>query len=241
MVHSFNAELAQRYGIEAAVIIWNLDYWISHNRANDTNKHDDKYWTYNSSRAFAELFPYLSAQKIKRILTKLKDEGVIETGNYNKVAYDRTLWYTFTDAFLQTDKCNLNYCTMDSTGLNNGKVESVPPIPDIKPDIKPINKDIVLFPFQDPVKNGIPYKEIITYLNEQAETNYLHTTASHRKWIHARWDDLKKGGYTDDKLLQAFKTVVDNKVDDWFTDPKFCKLLRPSTLFGTKFEGYLSE
>jgi len=41
--------------------------------------------------------------------------------------------------------------------------------------------------------------------------------------------------------LEDFKTVIDKKCADWLNDAKMCKFLRPETLFGPKFEGYLNE
>jgi uncharacterized phage protein (TIGR02220 family) len=76
------------------------------------------------------------------------------------------------------------------------------------------------------------YKAIVSYLNEKAGTNYKHTTAKTRTAIHARLEE----GFT----LDDFKTVIDKKCADWLCDEKMEKYLRPETLFGTKFEGYLN-
>jgi hypothetical protein len=35
-------------------------------------------------------------------------------------------------------------------------------------------------------------------------------------------------------------TVIDKKCQEWLGDPKMQQYLRPETLFGTKFEGYLN-
>ena len=40
--------------------------------------------------------------------------------------------------------------------------------------------------------------------------------------------------------MQDFKTVIDKKYDDW-AETEFEKYLRPSTLFGDRFEDYLNE
>lgn len=148
MNHSFNIDIAQKYGIEEAIIIENLQYWILQNQANNTNFHDGYYWTFNSSEAFAKLFPYMSAQKIKRILKKLEDKNVLKTGNYNKAKYDRTKWYAIIDEWViscyklpnPTTEAIVQNCTMDSSKMNNGLFKNVPPIPDINPDINPNEK-----------------------------------------------------------------------------------------------------
>lgn len=95
--HVLDITVAQLVGTNAALILENLAYWCEHNAANNANLHDGHYWTYNSTKAFAELFPYMTVNVIRHALKKLKDEGLIITGNYNKSAYDRTMWYSLTE------------------------------------------------------------------------------------------------------------------------------------------------
>jgi predicted phage replisome organizer/uncharacterized phage protein (TIGR02220 family) len=82
-------------------------------------------------------------------------------------------------------------------------------------------------------KNNIPFPEIITYLNEQAKTNFKSSTPKTRDFIKARWNE----GFT----LEDFKQVINKKVTEWINDKEMCKYLRPETLFGTKFESYLNQ
>jgi len=76
------------------------------------------------------------------------------------------------------------------------------------------------------------YREVVEYLNQKANTNYRHTSKATQKHINARINE----GYT----LKEFKTVIDNKVDEWL-NTNMAKYLRPETLFGTKFESYLNQ
>lgn len=127
MEHSFNIYIAERYGIPSAVLLKNIYFWIEKNRANETNYYDGYYWTYNSKKAFADLFPYLTARQIDYALQKLIDDGLLITGNYNKVAYDRTLWYAITKKGYSI----LQNCEMEITKSGNGKPENGEPIPNI--------------------------------------------------------------------------------------------------------------
>ena len=99
-VHSFVVDDAVQYGIVEAIVLYNLRFWIAKNKAKGKNLRDGKTWTYNSQRAFAELFPYLSEGKIQRALAKLEKDEVILKRNYNKVRYDRTSWYAVADESL---------------------------------------------------------------------------------------------------------------------------------------------
>lgn len=95
--HTFDTETACKYGILEAILLNNLYFWIQKNRANEKNFFDGRYWTYNSVKAFTEIFPYATTKQIRTALKKLIDNGLIITGNYNKSSYDRTLWYAITD------------------------------------------------------------------------------------------------------------------------------------------------
>ena len=97
MNHSFNVEIASEYGIEEAILLNYFEFWIATNKANKSNFHDGKYWTYNSVASFEELFPYMSKKQIRTALNNIREKGLILTGNYNTSAYDRTLWYSLSD------------------------------------------------------------------------------------------------------------------------------------------------
>ena len=42
-------------------------------------------------------FDYLTPNQIRYALDKLRESGLILTGNFNKTTYDRTLWYTLSE------------------------------------------------------------------------------------------------------------------------------------------------
>ncbi|MFZ7942780.1 conserved phage C-terminal domain-containing protein [Neobacillus sp. 19] len=41
--------------------------------------------------------------------------------------------------------------------------------------------------------------------------------------------------------VEDFKKVIDLKTAEWMRDPRMCKYLRPTTLFGSKFESYINQ
>lgn len=101
MVHSFSIELAKLYGVEKAILLHNIYFWLVRNANNGVNINDGHIWTYNSSRSFAELFPYMSDRSISRHLKWLVDNGVLLDGNYNEDKRDRTKWFAFTPEFIK--------------------------------------------------------------------------------------------------------------------------------------------
>ena len=147
MEHSFDIDIAKEYGIECAIILKHLYFWIEKNRACDRHFHDGNDWTYSSRKAFMELFPYISDRKIRSALDKLESEGLIITGNFNKMQYDRTKWYALTDkAYSIIDNHvakTSNALVKTSNGMvntSNGMCGNVQPIPDIYTDITTDNK-----------------------------------------------------------------------------------------------------
>lgn len=132
MEHHFNIDIASEYGMLEAVILNNLWFWIIHNKANDKNYHNGRYWTYNSVKALKELFPYATDKKIRNALKHLEEEEIIITGNYNASAYDRTTWYALTDkgeSIMQKGQMHL-------PKRANGSTQKGKPIPDNKPNNK---------------------------------------------------------------------------------------------------------
>lgn len=85
------------------------------------------------------------------------------------------------------------------------------------------------------IKKGSPknYEQRIpiAYLNQKLGKNYKYVDKN-TKLVNAR---LKEGYTIDD-----FKTVIDKKVTEW-QNGDMAKYLRPETLFGTKFDGYLNQ
>ena len=130
MQHHFDVELAQKYGVAEAILLNHFEYWIELNRANEKNFYDGRYWTFNSMKAFSKIFPYMTEKKIRNALKHLQYEGLIVTGNYNKLAYDRTLWYAFSDLA----ESILPKGQMEDPEMANGYFQKVEPIPDNKPD-----------------------------------------------------------------------------------------------------------
>jgi len=80
--------------------------------------------------------------------------------------------------------------------------------------------------------NKPPYSEIIDYLNSKAGTAYRWQGKATQSHINARFAE----GYT----LDDFKKVIDIKSAEW-KGGTWEKYLRPETLFGNKFEGYLNQ
>lgn len=131
MKHLFEISIAEQYGVNAAIILENLGYWIRRNEANGTNFHDGTFWTFNSRRAYRELFPYMSERQISTAFDKLIDDGLVIVGDYNEDRRDRTLWYALTEK----GKSILHFDEMQSAKTSNANSRNVTPLPNINAPI----------------------------------------------------------------------------------------------------------
>ena len=93
----FSKKVAKEVGVEEAIMLNNIYFWVEHNKKGGSNYHNGKYWSYNSARDYSEQYEFWSEGQIRRILGNLEKKGYIETGNFNKMGYDKTKWYTVTE------------------------------------------------------------------------------------------------------------------------------------------------
>lgn len=88
-------KLAKAIGLNEAIVLNQLHYWIEKNRRKGKNHYDNSYWVYNTYDEWQQQdFEYWSVDTVKRTFTKLEKLGLVISGNYNKMPMDRTKWYT---------------------------------------------------------------------------------------------------------------------------------------------------
>ena len=195
MEHQFNVNFAKKYGIEEAILIHNMYFWINKNAVNNKHLYNGHYWTYNTQKALSDLFPYIHETKIQRSLKHLYECGFIIKGNFNKTKLDRTCWYAFSDEALSILR-NEGY---DISKMKNAKLQNEVTIPyskhtdsntDEKEDTKVSKKG-----------GGVILKEIVDYWNEHCQSYASVNILTEKRKIainklmqnnHANIDDVKK-------------------------------------------------
>ena len=90
----------------------------------------------------------------------------------------------------------------------------------------------------DNKKKASPSDEIITILEDlnkrtKSKKGFSPLAQCNQNLIKARMSE----GFT----VENFITVNEKKVKQWLHDPEMSKYLRPATLYGNKFDGYLNE
>lgn len=221
-------KLATEIGLNEAIVLQQMHYWLKKSNHN----YDGRRWIYNSFPEWQKHFPFWSVMTIKRAVYSLEKQNLLYVGNYNKAKFDKTKWYSINYEKLEGMKRpsyqnDTTSVSKRNDGVYQNDTTNTRDYTDITTETT--NNNILS---GNPTVSRIPYKEIVDYLNEKTGKNFKHKTAKTRKFIEARWNQ--------DFRLDDFKKVIDVKTDEWLnTDSD--KYLRPETLFGTKFEGYLNQ
>lgn len=245
--YSFDTNVAKEVGVEEAVMLENIYYWILKNKANNKHFYDGNYWTYNTITAFEELFPFWSKKQITRILKKLEINNFIVTGNYNKVSYDRTKWYALTqkalcifpngemdlpkreNGFPQIGKSNCLNGEIELTKQENRIDQKGKPIPNINTNI---NTNINVYSHWNS-KNIINHKdltkEIESAINKALkiykEEEIINAIDTYKEildsefYFNYKWN--LKDFLTRKNGISTFTSEGSNKVnyEDWRTSP----------------------
>ena len=159
----------------------------------------------------------INESKVQRILKLFENEHQIEQRTDRQCRLITiTRWADYQDSEQRTEQRVNNDRTTSEQRVNT-KVEG-----------KKEKKDK-----KDKTIYSLAAEEIVAYLNELTGKHYRATTPKTRELIKARIQE----GFT----VEDFKTVIYKKAKEWHGDPKMEKFIRPETLFGTKFEGYLNQ
>ena len=189
----------------------------------DINKivRDTKYFTFDTVAVALELF--------KKLGLIYQEEGqILKIANFDEMVGSETSSAKRVREFRERQKalqCNTNVTQEyrdKSIDIRDKSIE-IDIEQEIEGEIIPSEKS----------EAHLPFKEIVDYLNKSAGTNYRASSKKTRELIKARINE----GYT----LEDFKVVIEKKTRDWINDNKMKGYLRPETLFGTKFEGYLNQ
>ena len=235
-------DLATVIGLNEAIVLQQLNYWLHSKSAKKIN---DKWWVYNTYENWKKQnFPFWSVATIRRAFSSLEKKEVVVSANFNRAGFDKTKWYSIDETKLNqlmSSACDQNEQTIYSNradGTDQNEHTYTRDYTETTSDTnKNSDKSQVTYQQSQSTKKEdksepIPYKEIIDYLNQKTGAHYKASSKANQRLIQARWHE----GYT----LQDFKTVINNKTFEWQVSPKMWRYMRPATLFGSKFDDYLN-
>ena len=150
---------------------------------------------------------------ISRKLKKLEDK------NYIKITYKKN------GNVVSSREIRLTKISTAVDKKINGAVDK-----NVKENNINISSNINITRLSNNINSNI--NNIVEYLNLKANVHFKPTSNKTRTLISTR---LREGFTEED-----FKVVIDKKCTEWL-NTDMSKYLRPETLFGTKFEGYLNQ
>jgi len=191
----FQKEIAVVLGLNHAIVLQQLDYWVQVNREKNHNFRNGFYWVYNTYQELHDQLPFLSVATIKRTITDLEKQGLLIVGNFNRLKYDRTKWY-------RIDKEKL-YKVVEERVQNEPYEQDnlTPPIPNNKTKTNKENKDNNGIVKKDNkpktiIKEPIVREKTITtfidsYMNDFYKQKYgkKHPTLKHDQYVNV-YDNL---------------------------------------------------
>lgn len=76
--------------VHEAIILQQVQYWLSRSNFVFNNRK----WVYNTLDEWHEQFPWITKKSVGDKFRSLEKKGILIVGNFNKLKYDRTKWYS---------------------------------------------------------------------------------------------------------------------------------------------------
>lgn len=124
-LHYFDVDVAQRCGVNAAILLSDIQYWCERSKGDPAHLREGRVWMWSSWQGFAERHPYLTVRQIRYALGRLIAEEVVFTAQYSDRALDRTIWYSPADSTIvanaldNSGECIGQQCRIQKTPVAN--------------------------------------------------------------------------------------------------------------------------
>lgn len=215
--------LATIIGLNEAIVLQQVHYWIKHNERKNRNNKEGFYWVYNTFDEWEKQFPFWSGRTIKRTFKKLEDKNLLIVGNYNKKTYDRTKWYRINyktlESLATSHSDKMSQCIV--TKRHDGKGQSgtmdndkmTPPIPETTTETNTENNYIYM---------------VFEYWNSKGIIKHREMNKEMKSRINAK---LKK--HTKDELIKAidnYKQVLDDPNSYWTHEWELQDFMKPNNV-----------
>lgn len=230
-------ELASVIGLNEAIVLQQLNYWLHSKSAKQI---DGRLWIYNTYDNWKkDNFPFWSRNTIRRALNSCIKKGLVITGNFNKAGFDKTKWYSINTQKLDEvmgSACDQNGQTDSPKWADgsdqNGQTNTIY-YPETTSKTTTNNQAQPAQP-----SFAAQRREVVEYLNQKTGKHFKPNADGNKRIIEPRL----KEGYTVDEM----KKVIDNMYSLWhgvtFRNGELGdNYLKPETLFrSSKIDGYLN-
>jgi hypothetical protein len=203
--YAFNVQIAVAYGVDEAILVHAMEFWIKKNRANERNFNDGRWWSYNSLAALGELFPFWSKRQLERVIASCREKGILYVGDYNEDRWKRTTWYALDDRIFEIYgdiECISRNGEMHFTESGNADTKSGNAFHETGKCTQ------IKTPVNNPVKK--PVKPPIT--PQQGEASFdafwmAYPRKTNKQAARKAWDRLKPG----DDLLKTMLAAIERQ------------------------------
>ena len=93
MKHQFDDKVAELYGVDIALLVDNIAYFIKQNVKSGTPAEDGEYWMTKSQDKFSDRMSYMTRRKVGRVLDKAEKSGAIVSKKKAKYKGNQTKSY----------------------------------------------------------------------------------------------------------------------------------------------------
>ena len=76
-LHYFDVEVAQRCGVNAAILLSDIQYWCERSKGDPAHLREGRVWMWSSQEAFVQRHPYLTRDTVRESIKRLSDDGLI--------------------------------------------------------------------------------------------------------------------------------------------------------------------
>jgi hypothetical protein len=180
MTYQFDPVHAENYGVDEAIMLHHLIFWIKRNHAEKRNLFEGKAWVYYSHKKLSEVFKFWSPKQVRRILKSLVAQGVVLESHHGEMKVDQTKWYSVNLSLFSSEPPeNSPIAQMGNCNLPNGKLQLT-------------EREIAI----DQTGNCNNRKQIINNNNKNTDTAWKFFLNSNSQWL--------------DSFLMAFKSQIDD-------------------------------
>lgn len=238
--------IAVQYGIEIAIIFSYFTYFIDKHCGDD--EFDIEKGVFMPVRRIVEYLPFFKKNRVYILLEKMEELKLFKRVHHGENPWDRTYWYTYDDVgwyllekyypkqFQKLVNANpkIGKCTNPETEKCTNPKTGKCTIPDSETSLYINNKKNYIDRSNNnkEKKNKELYANIIQHFNLKCNKSYKLDSDVFVAYI----DALIAKGFSEQDMI----SVIDQKCKEW-TNTKYSQYLRPSTLFGDKFEIYLND
>lgn len=87
----FSPTLAKHFGINAALVLQQVHFWVEHNKEKKKAWSGGHYWSFHTYEQWLEQFPWMSEPTLRRTFRSLEKRGFLIS--FQQRSSNRTKWY----------------------------------------------------------------------------------------------------------------------------------------------------